>query len=139
MTSPVSSQALHPAIAGDPRARVAREPRAEVRRLAQQLQAVFVNQLFQAMRASVPADAMTGNAPGAGMFTSLMDEKLASETAQRLQRGLGESLYRQLARRLPGGADPAATPAPTALWPLHEDAHATPPMPLPRERTEADR
>jgi flagellar protein FlgJ len=78
-----------------------RPTRDEVRRLSHELEAVFVNQLFQAMRASVPQDDVLGHAPGQEMFTAIMDERLASEAAQRLQRGLGENLYRQLARRLP--------------------------------------
>ena len=60
-----------------------------------------MNQLFQAMRASVPKDPVLANAPGADMFTQIMDEKLASQASDHLQRGLGENLYRQLARRLP--------------------------------------
>lgn len=80
---------------------VQRESRAEVRKLSHQLEAVFVNQLFQAMRASIPKDPVLGNAPGAEMFTQIMDEKLASQASERMHRGLGEHLYRQLARRLP--------------------------------------
>ena len=77
------------------------ESREQVRKLSHQLEAVFVNQLFQAMRASVPKDPVLDNAPGADLFTQIMDEKLANQASDRLQRGLGESLYRQLARRLP--------------------------------------
>ena len=80
---------------------VHRPTREEVRRLSHELEAVFVNQLFQAMRASVPQDDVVGHVPGQEMFTSIMDERLASEAAQRMRGGLGESLYRQLARRLP--------------------------------------
>lgn len=79
---------------------VQRDSREAVRKLSHQLEAVFVNQLFQAMRASVPKDPILGNAPGAEMFTQIMDEKLASQASDHLQRGLGENLYRQLARRL---------------------------------------
>ena len=85
-----------------------RETREQVRKLSHELEAVFVNQLFQAMRASVPQDPVMGNAPGAEMFTSLMDQQLASQTAERLHRGLGESLYRQLARRLPESTEGSA-------------------------------
>jgi len=77
------------------------ETREAVRKLAHQLEAVFVNQLFQAMRSSLPENKLLENAPGHSMFTSLMDEKLASEVADNLHRGIGESLYRQLAKRLP--------------------------------------
>lgn len=93
------------ASAANPRKPVQPDARVQVRKLSQQLEAVFINQLFQAMRASVPKDEVLGNAPGQEMFTAMMDERLANESAQRLERGLGENLYRQLARRLPQAAE----------------------------------
>jgi hypothetical protein len=80
----------------------ARATRAELRRLAHALEGVFLNQLFQAMRQSVPRG-QGPLAPGSGeeMFTSLMDESLSRQAAERMSRGVGEALYRQLARGLP--------------------------------------
>jgi len=75
--------------------------RAKVRKLAHDLEGVFLNQLFQAMRQSVPQDGVIDAAPGQEMFTQLFDEKLANEASNRMTRGLGEALYRQLAARLP--------------------------------------
>lgn len=74
--------------------------RAKLRTLAHQFEGVFLDQLFQAMRRTVPEGGFIEKAPGEDMFTSLMDEKIADVAAQRMQRGLGEALYRQLARRL---------------------------------------
>jgi Rod binding domain-containing protein len=74
---------------------------AQLRRMAHELEGVFLNQLFQAMRASVPQDESNEAAPGQGLFTSLLDERLASMAAERMTGGLGEALYRQMARRLP--------------------------------------
>ena len=96
------------AAAVNPNKPVRPDTRAQVRKLSQQLEAVFINQLFQAMRASVPQDKVLGNAPGQEVFTSLMDQRLADQAAEKLQRGLGESLYRQLARRLPETGDGGA-------------------------------
>ena len=62
---------------------------------------MFLNQLFQAMRASVPQDENGDAVPGRQLFTSLLDERLADVAAQRMKGGLGEALYRQLVRRLP--------------------------------------
>ena len=53
------------------------------------------------MRATVPQDGITEAAPGQELFTSLLDERLASQAAERMKGGLGEALYRQMARRLP--------------------------------------
>ncbi len=77
-----------------------RDDRDRLRRPAHELEGVFLNQLFQAMRASVPRDGILEDAPGQEMFTSVLDEKLASEAAARSQRGVGEALFRQLSRRL---------------------------------------
>ncbi len=85
----------------------ARDAHAELRRLSQQLEAVFLNQLLQAMRASVPQEnSLSG--PGGEMFQSMLDEKMASVAATRETRGLADALYRQLARRL--DAAPAGKP-----------------------------
>ena len=75
--------------------------RAKVYKLAHDLEGVFLNQLFQAMRQSVPQDGAIGEAPGQEMFTQLFDEKMANQASQRMTRGVGEALYRQLSARLP--------------------------------------
>jgi flagellar protein FlgJ len=77
------------------------DARAQLRRMAHELEGVFLNQLFQAMRASVPRNGNVEAAPGRELFTSLLDERLASQAAERMQGGIGEALYRQMARRLP--------------------------------------
>ena len=61
---------------------------------------VFLNQLFQAMRASVPAGGIGEPSPGEKMFTAMLDEQLAKEAAFNWERGLGEQIYRQLSRRM---------------------------------------
>jgi flagellar protein FlgJ len=80
------------------------DPREKLRALSGQLEAVFINQLFQAMRATVPEDGPTEAAAGQEMFTSMLDDRLAGEAAQRMQHGIGEALYRQLSRGLPAGS-----------------------------------
>ena len=91
--------------AGSPPAATPQDPRLALRRLAHELEGVFMTQLFQAMRASVPESGLVESAPGREMFTSLMDEKLAGEAAQRMRNGLGDALYRQLCRGLPPTED----------------------------------
>lgn len=73
---------------------------ARLRKAAHQLEGVFLGHLFQAMRESVPqsgADASMGQE----MFTSILDDELASRAADQFHKGLGEALYRQLSRHLP--------------------------------------
>jgi Rod binding domain-containing protein len=77
--------------------------RGRLRKAAHQLEGIFLGHLFQAMRESVPqseADASGGQA----MFTAMLDDQLAARAADQLHRGLGEALYRQLSRRLPGSS-----------------------------------
>ncbi len=76
-------------------------PRGKMRQLAHDLEGVFLNQLFQAMRQGIPQDGVIEPAPGQDMFTQLFDEKIANEASRHSTRGLGEALYRQLAARLP--------------------------------------
>lgn len=94
--------------AGPPGAAPPRDARAELRRLADQLQAVFMNQLFQAMRESVPESEGLGTDPGRQMFTQLFDERVAQEASAHMHRGISEALYRQLAARL-APAEPTET------------------------------
>jgi Rod binding domain-containing protein len=82
--------------------------RAQLRRLAYELESVFLNQLFQAMRAAVPAGGFIESSPGQEMFTAMLDEQLAREAAQRLDSKLSNILYRQLSRHLIDSADPDA-------------------------------
>jgi flagellar protein FlgJ len=79
----------------------ARDPRAALRRLCDELEAVFLRQLFAAMRSSVPAGDSAAPSQGEAFFTALMDDRLASDAAEKMNRGIGEALYRQLSRRLP--------------------------------------
>ena len=79
-----------------------RDDHVALRKAADQLQAVFLNQLFQAMRASVPKgdDGVTGDGGGEEMFQSMMDERISQLVAPKLSHGVGDALYHQLARRL---------------------------------------
>lgn len=78
---------------------VAPDAHVQLRRMAHAMEGLFLNQLFQAMRASVPASG-SEDAPAQEMFTSLFDQQIAALSAEQQTRGLGEALYHQLARRL---------------------------------------
>lgn len=70
-----------------------------LRQAAKQLEAVFYNQLLQAMRETIPEGGVLEKSPGETMFTSMFDEQVASAAVRR--NGIGEALYRQLSRFLP--------------------------------------
>jgi Rod binding domain-containing protein len=82
-----------------------------LRRTALQLEGMFVTQLYQAMRATVPDDGLTGGGPGEAMFTGMLDEHVASQTPEHWRgHGLAEALVRQL--RGMGSAPDVAPAAP---------------------------
>jgi peptidoglycan hydrolase FlgJ len=78
-----------------------RNDREQLRRMSHELEGVFLSQLFSAMRASVPEGGLLEESSGQDLYTSLFQERLASEAASRMNRGLGEAIYKQLSRRLP--------------------------------------
>lgn len=69
--------------------------------VARQLESVFVEQLFKAMRATVPQqDGIVTASAGEDIFTGLMDQHLAAETPSQWSSGIADALYRQLKPRL---------------------------------------
>jgi len=77
------------------------DPRVRLREASATLEGVFLQQLFQAMRATIPEGGGTTRSEGERMFTGMLDEQLSQLTAARSTRGLGEAIYRQLSRHLP--------------------------------------
>lgn len=77
-----------------------------LRAAAQQLEGVFVEQLFKAMRETVPEGGMTDGGFGEDVFSDMLDSNLAVEASHGWERGLGAALYRQLRGTL---AQPPAT------------------------------
>ena len=72
----------------------------ELRRISHELEGLFVRQLLQAMRETLPDGGFSDRSTGQEVFTSLLDDQLANLAAERMQRGIGEALYRQLSQRL---------------------------------------
>lgn len=84
---------------------------AKLRDTAVQLEGMFVTQLYQAMRTTIPDDGLIAGGSGEAMFTGLMDEHLAAETPRGWGgHGLAEALVRQL-RGLGPAPDVAAAEA----------------------------
>ncbi len=80
----------------------AADPRVTLRKVSHEFEAAFLRQMLAAMRASVPHEDAGGRTnPGEDMFTSMLDDRLASVAAARSRGGLGDATYRQLSQRLP--------------------------------------
>lgn len=84
-----------------PAAAAPASPEAGLRKTARQLEGVFVEQLFKAMRDTVPHDGYVDGGAGEDMFTGLFDEKVADAAPAQWHDGLAANVYRQLQGRLP--------------------------------------
>jgi flagellar protein FlgJ len=100
----------------------ARPDEARLRQAARQLTGVFAQQLFKAMRETVPQDeGVVSGGSGEEMFTGMLDEHLAGATPGRpgataegpgaaFTRSLADAVFRRLRPHAPDAA-PIAAPA----------------------------
>jgi flagellar protein FlgJ len=79
-----------------------RDPDAELRLRARQLEGVFLAQLYRSMRSTVPDDGMFGSSAGEEMFTGMFDDNIAEISATRSDSDLSRALYEQLRQRISG-------------------------------------
>ena len=80
---------------------------ARLRTAAQQLEGVFVEQLFKAMRDTIPEGGLVDGGSGEEMFSGMLDQHLSDATAAGWSHGIGDALYRQLSAK----QDPSPSPA----------------------------
>jgi len=88
-----------------------------LKQASSQLEGMFVQQLFKAMRETVPQqEGIVSGGTGEEMFTALMDQHLAAETPKQWGGGISEALYRQLRQGLASGptADPPQASGPVS-------------------------
>jgi len=80
----------------------AASPDARLRKTAFQLEGVFVQRLFAAMRDTIPDDGALSQSDAESTFTSLLDEKLAERAPAQWngEHSLAQALYHQLRQRL---------------------------------------
>ena len=90
----------------------------KLKQASQQLEGMFVQQLYKAMRETVPQqEGIVSGGAGEDIFTGLLDQHLAAETPKHWQGGLSDAIYRQMRRGLPADAI-APAPAPTIDTPI---------------------
>ncbi|MBV9773553.1 MAG: rod-binding protein [Gemmatimonadetes bacterium] len=71
-----------------------------LRAVSRQMEGVFVQQLYKAMRDTVPEGGFASGGQGEEMFTGLLDQHLSDATAASSSRGPGEALFRQMSAAL---------------------------------------
>jgi flagellar protein FlgJ len=104
------------AVVGSP-SPVPQPDEARLRKVVQQLEGVFVEQLFKAMRETVPDGGLVDGGSGEEIFSGLLDQHLSAEVPAGWgeRGGLSEALYRQLSRRIQAAEAPSPPSAPDVL------------------------
>ena len=67
-----------------------------LRKACQQMESLFLSQLLQEMRKTIPHDGAISENNAANLYQSLFDNHLADLLAQRQGTGLGDFLYQEL-------------------------------------------
>jgi peptidoglycan hydrolase FlgJ len=80
---------------------------ARLKKTATQLEGLFVQRLFAAMRDTVPEGGLIEHGNGEQTFTSLLDEKVSEQVPSQWNgaHSLANALYNQLRQRLGSQAD----------------------------------
>jgi Rod binding domain-containing protein len=70
----------------------------KLKELSIQFEGIFMNQLMQAMRDTVPKTGYLGNGMGEEMFTSLLDMEYANQMSRSGGSDIATNLYKQMAK-----------------------------------------
>ena len=76
------------------------DPAARMRAATRLFEGTFYQELFKAMRGTVPEGGAIGGGAEQEMFQSMLDQHVADEAAARSERGIGAALYRYFADSL---------------------------------------
>jgi peptidoglycan hydrolase FlgJ len=90
----------------------ARDPKAAIKEVAKQFEALFMQELMKSMRQATQSSGLLDN-EGTQMGTELLDTQFAGQMTG-IKGGLSEAIARQLERQMGLGADRAKTPAQVA-------------------------
>jgi flagellar protein FlgJ len=87
---------------------------AKLKKTATQLEGLFVQRMFAAMRDTVPEGGIVDQSSAEGTFTQLLDEKVSEQVPAQFggPHSIATALYHQLRRQLPAaqattGTEPA--------------------------------
>jgi len=70
---------------------------AEIRKVCQEFEAIFIRTLIKGMRATVTDSGLLDKSTGRELFEEMMDSEIATQAARKNDYGIAEILYRQLA------------------------------------------
>lgn len=69
---------------------------AKLRESTREFEAIYVMEMYKAMRKTVPDDGLFQASRSEEMFREMMDMELARETAKDEGMGIGEAMYNQM-------------------------------------------
>ena len=69
---------------------------------AQSLEGVFVQQMFKAMRETVPQDGLTNGGQGEEMFSGMLDQKMADKLPEQWQHGPVDAIVKHFRAKVEG-------------------------------------
>lgn len=88
---------------------------AELRKVSQDMEAIFLRLLLDSMQKTVPEDSLLGDSSGMDTWKTMFNEKLADTMSERSPVGLADMIYRQLVLQRDGRMEaPSADGAPSA-------------------------
>ena len=70
----------------------------KLRKACTDFESIFLNQILQAMRQTIPHGGFLKEGPEKDIFQSLFDQELSRSLAGRKGMGLGEMIFRQMKR-----------------------------------------
>jgi peptidoglycan hydrolase FlgJ len=71
-----------------------------LRESCREFEAIFVQQMFQAMRKNVPDDGLLPRDNATQIYQDMLDTQMARETAKGKGIGIGEKMYDQMKGRI---------------------------------------
>ena len=71
--------------------------RADLKKVAQEFEAIFIAQLLKIMRETIEESGMEGGGFGKSIYTDLFDQEIALSMAQRGALGIGDIVYKSIA------------------------------------------
>ena len=93
---------------------------ARLHKVSTQLEGLFVQQMYKAMRDTVPTGGIVDGGAGEEMFTGMMDEHIAADTPKQWKHGLIQSIYRQLKAKV-NAQETQLPPASSPMMPTGVD------------------
>lgn len=81
------------------------DQKAQLRRAAEEMEAVVLTQMLASMRKSVPEGDLWGKSVGHDVFRSMFDEEIAREAAARSPFGLAEVLVERMEKTVKAGQE----------------------------------